>query len=253
MGALLCLLAVVSSASGFNTSLGNKSPRYLLTVVVVGNGHVSSRPAGILCPPTCSHRFVKGTTVVLTAREGPTSRFVGWKNGCSTYRVCASTLHAQRTLVAVFKKRATPSPPQPTPPPPPTPTPPPPPTPPPTGHYTGTTSQNEAFNFDVAGFSLTNLRTGQVNESCDPPFYIYGNYTTVGQAAINPDLSFRVEWSAPGSVGSAAARFHKVIEGHFNGAIAAGNLKIDTTFIWTDGTYYTCSSGPVSWTATLTT
>ena len=36
------------------------------------------------------------------------------------------------------------------------------------GHYSGKTSQNETFDFDVpaAGDNVTGLRTGQINQSC---------------------------------------------------------------------------------------
>jgi hypothetical protein len=55
-------------------------------------------------------------------------------------------------------------------------------------HYKGMTSQNEDFEFDVAsdGMSLSNIVTGQVNESCDPDTLgLYGGNLPGGGALID--------------------------------------------------------------------
>jgi len=45
-------------------------PPVRLTVAIEGNGAVSSQPAGIACPPTCSAEFPHDTTVLLTVTAG---------------------------------------------------------------------------------------------------------------------------------------------------------------------------------------
>jgi List-Bact-rpt repeat protein len=55
-----------------NLSAGN------LTVSVSGNGTVTSAPAGINCPTTCSASFAPGTQVTLTATAASGSTFTGW-------------------------------------------------------------------------------------------------------------------------------------------------------------------------------
>jgi hypothetical protein len=52
--------------------------------------------------------------------------------------------------------------------------------------------------------------------------------------------------------GTVAANEHNLIEGRIQGGIASGMLKEDTSFTWTNGTAYSCTSGVVTWTATLT-
>jgi CSLREA domain-containing protein/uncharacterized repeat protein (TIGR02543 family) len=48
-----------------------------------GTGTVSSNPAGIACPPTCTAQFMSGSTVSLAATAGQNSFFTGWLGDCS--------------------------------------------------------------------------------------------------------------------------------------------------------------------------
>jgi hypothetical protein len=48
-----------------------------LDVAVTGNGTVTSAPAGMSCPPTCSARFTRGESVTLTA-SAIDGVFDGW-------------------------------------------------------------------------------------------------------------------------------------------------------------------------------
>lgn len=156
----------------------------------------------------------------------------------------------------------------PPPPPPPEepPTPPPTPAPPPArpGHYKGITSQNELIEFDVidagnpsacqlATVCVTNLHTGQVNQSCTPPFNLYWGYIDFGsyKIPVNYDGSFGVESSGPGTVGTVAANGYVKVTGSFSASLAAGTLERKTEFTWTDGVHYSCGAAP-SWTATRT-
>jgi uncharacterized repeat protein (TIGR02543 family) len=56
-----------------------------LTVQIAGGGTgtVSSYPAGIVCPPTCTAQFMSGSTVSLAATAGQNSFFIGWSGDCS--------------------------------------------------------------------------------------------------------------------------------------------------------------------------
>ncbi|WP_146926785.1 YncE family protein [Cellulomonas xylanilytica] len=54
-----------------------------ITVVVGGDGQVTSSPAGIDCPGTCTAAFEAGADVTLTARPGESSTLLGWSRACS--------------------------------------------------------------------------------------------------------------------------------------------------------------------------
>jgi hypothetical protein len=70
----------------------------------LGNGTVSSTPAGIDCGSTCSSSFPAGTSITLFA--SPTAgEFTGWTAGpCagSTNQSCTFTLNANTTATAAF-------------------------------------------------------------------------------------------------------------------------------------------------------
>lgn len=75
-----------------------------LTVGVTGSGSVTSSPAGISCPGTCSASFPNGTAVTLTPAAGAGSTFTGWSNGCTGTGTgaCVVTLNANATVNEAF-------------------------------------------------------------------------------------------------------------------------------------------------------
>ncbi len=109
------------AASGFSGSAGDVyvadkgagrveifapgGPRDTLTVTRIGTslGSVSSAPAGIACPSTCSASFPAGEEVTLTATAPEHSSFVGWSGGgCSGAEACQLTLAADIAVTATF-------------------------------------------------------------------------------------------------------------------------------------------------------
>lgn len=56
-------------------------PQITVLLTGTGTGRVTSSPAGIDCPGTCSQLVPKGSVVFLTASAGSTSGFTGW-SGC---------------------------------------------------------------------------------------------------------------------------------------------------------------------------
>src|SRR6202162_6150997 len=77
---------------------------YQLTVTApaAGSGTVTSSPAGINCPGTCSASFAQGAKVTLTATPGSNHFFGGWNGNCTGASICTITLTAAATVSAVF-------------------------------------------------------------------------------------------------------------------------------------------------------
>jgi hypothetical protein len=137
----------------------------------------------------------------------------------------------------------------------------PPPSPPPSpspspavtpGHYEGKTADGESFRFDIAanGRSLTNLQTGQINETCDPPAYLSGgNLTAPGPYPVGLDGSFTISATLNGMVSGSPSTIKAAITGRISAGAASGTYRVDTSFTAADGTGYNCSSGNQTWTA----
>jgi trimeric autotransporter adhesin len=81
------------------------SPNFGLTVTEAGagTGTVTSVPAGISCPTTCSANFASGTQVTLTASASANSTFAGWSGGgCTGTGTCVVTVSAATAVTATF-------------------------------------------------------------------------------------------------------------------------------------------------------
>ena len=59
-----------------------------LNVTVNGAGSVTSDPAGIACPESCSAPFADGSSVTLTATPNEGSTFTGWGGACEGNEGC---------------------------------------------------------------------------------------------------------------------------------------------------------------------
>jgi subtilase family serine protease len=75
-----------------------------LTVGVTGSGTVTSNPAGINCPSTCSQTFASGPQVTLTATPsgGGNWVFSGWSGACSGAGSCIVSMNAAQSVTATF-------------------------------------------------------------------------------------------------------------------------------------------------------
>jgi Calx-beta domain/RTX calcium-binding nonapeptide repeat (4 copies) len=124
------------------------------------------------------------------------------------------------------------------------------------GHYQGMTSQNELFAFDVTadGANISGLRTGQVNESCNPNYItLAGGNLDFGTTTfpIAADASFSIDVTEQGTVAGSPLTAHITITGHFSGNAASG------TFLQTDaftlaGFNFSCTSNLQTWSVTHT-
>ena len=92
-------------------------PSFNLSVTLAGNGlgTVTSAPAGISCPGTCSSLFLSGTVVTLTATPNatpPTQVFAGWSGGvpaCSGTGTCVVTMDQIQSVTATFTDSVAPT------------------------------------------------------------------------------------------------------------------------------------------------
>lgn len=84
---------------------GSTPTTFPLAVTVTGSGTVTSSPAGISCPGTCTASFTSGASVTLTESPTPPSTFSGWGLDCAgsgTATTCPLTLSASRSATATF-------------------------------------------------------------------------------------------------------------------------------------------------------
>jgi hypothetical protein len=75
----------------------------VVTVTVSGSGSVSSNPAGIACPGTCSASFPPaGSALTLTAAGAPGFALVGWSGACAGRTPTCQLTAADRSVTAEF-------------------------------------------------------------------------------------------------------------------------------------------------------
>lgn len=78
-------------------------PQLTVDLEGTGAGTVTSNPAGINCPTTCSANFAAGTQVTLTEIPTAGSNFLGWSNACSGFNNnCVVTMSANEEVDATF-------------------------------------------------------------------------------------------------------------------------------------------------------
>jgi hypothetical protein len=128
------------------------------------------------------------------------------------------------------------------------------------GHYAGTTSQNEAWSFDVTpdGRGVTNLTSGQVNTSCSIAGQTIGstsggNIHLTGTIPIaqNGSFSATVNFTG-GTIGGIPITSDVLnVAGQFSNNSASGTWNEKFSFPY-QGYQIDCTSGDQTWTATRT-
>jgi phospholipase C len=105
----LALFSALSSSLLFTACQGVSAPppatlTYQLTVTAppTGSGTVTSSPAGINCPGTCSASFTQNTQVTLTATPAANFTFTGWGGACSGTKTCVVNMTAAESVSATF-------------------------------------------------------------------------------------------------------------------------------------------------------
>ena len=70
-----------------------------------GSGRITSSPAGIKCPKTCSHKFAYRKTVTLKAKAATGSAFAGWSGavGCTRKSTCKIKVNGNLKETAKFR------------------------------------------------------------------------------------------------------------------------------------------------------
>jgi hypothetical protein len=80
-----------------------KPEQRTVSVAVNGGGSVTSTPAGIQCPGTCSASFADTTDVTLEAKYGHGSAFAGWTGNCDPDApLCEFTVDGDASAAATF-------------------------------------------------------------------------------------------------------------------------------------------------------
>jgi hypothetical protein len=97
-----CVVAMTQSRSAAAAFTTQAPITYALTVTESGSGTVTSSPAGITCPGTCTATFATGTAVTLTAAPTAGSTFSGWTGACAGTGSCAAAMTQARAVGAAF-------------------------------------------------------------------------------------------------------------------------------------------------------
>jgi len=97
-GTKTCTVTVTAPAQ----VTANFNPGYGITVAVSGSGSVTSTPAGINCPGTCSDEFPQNTTVTLNETPATNNTFSGWSGACAGSGGCSVALNASSSVTATF-------------------------------------------------------------------------------------------------------------------------------------------------------
>jgi hypothetical protein len=85
------------------TVLEDAGVKRRVTVAVTGGvGSVTSVPAGIDCPGTCSAEIAAGSQLTLTAAPGAGGSFAGWSGACSGTGACTVTPLGDVEVTAAF-------------------------------------------------------------------------------------------------------------------------------------------------------
>jgi len=100
-GSGLCTMTMDGAKSV--TATFTADPPAPLSVVVSGNGVVTSSPAGINCGADCSDPYLLNTVVRLTATASTGAVFAGWSGACAGVSpTCDLTMDSAKSVTATF-------------------------------------------------------------------------------------------------------------------------------------------------------
>jgi phospholipase C len=102
-GAATCSVTV-TAAESVTATFSAPGPSYAVTVTEagMGTGTVTSTPAGINCPTTCSASFTQNTQVTLSEVPTANNTFTGWSGACTGTATCSVTVTAASSVTATF-------------------------------------------------------------------------------------------------------------------------------------------------------
>ncbi len=93
----------VGTYDGHILGFGANTHTLSVTLAGAGAGSVSSDVPGIECGSSCSHAFIFGTKVTLTASPAAHSQFSGWSGGgCSGTAACVLAMSSDTAVTATF-------------------------------------------------------------------------------------------------------------------------------------------------------
>lgn len=120
-----------------------------------------------------------------------------------------------------------------------------------TGAYKGIIEGNALF-LDVVDRYVTHFRSNYLRMDCGSTgVFVYGALDWGNSRfPIGADGSFRATSDSSGTVDGDPAKFHDELTGRFDGKNASGTALVSVEFD-SDGTHYSCTSGPRPWTASL--
>lgn len=101
------MLVALGSAAGPSSAQAVQP----LTVTVEGDGHVTSTPQAIDCPPVCKADFKDFEKVTLTATPSSGWTFQAWGGDCSGAGACEVVMDTQHAVTATFTQPPPPPPP----------------------------------------------------------------------------------------------------------------------------------------------
>jgi len=93
---------IVSRSVCVTVGGGTCSSRDILSVSLVGFGSVTSSPAGINCPGTCSTNFASGSNVTLPVGPASGLNFGSWSGACTGSDGCVVTMTTNQSVMATF-------------------------------------------------------------------------------------------------------------------------------------------------------